>query len=258
MGSVPTAANDPIFWLHHCNIDRLWAAWSSAGNQAPAQTGAKKWSATKFVFVGPDGARAEAAIDTVADPARLPYGYDNLPALARPRVLTAGRKVAENTLLQSPRAAGRAARNGAARVELGAAPTTVPMTAVAAQASLRALAPGAGRSAAGRVVLSLRELQAQRDPGMTYEVFVDLPLGAPPEVADQHYVGLINFFGVAASSGHGGHGGRDVELDVTDVISRLNSSGRLLDRTAITLVPVGTPAPSSAPAIAGGIEVRTR
>jgi tyrosinase len=24
MGSVPTSARDPIFWLHHCNIDPLW------------------------------------------------------------------------------------------------------------------------------------------------------------------------------------------------------------------------------------------
>ena len=23
---------DPIFWLHHCNIDRLWAQWQDAGN----------------------------------------------------------------------------------------------------------------------------------------------------------------------------------------------------------------------------------
>lgn len=22
-----TSPNDPIFWLHHCNVDRLWAAW---------------------------------------------------------------------------------------------------------------------------------------------------------------------------------------------------------------------------------------
>lgn len=22
-----TSPNDPVFWLHHCNIDRLWAAW---------------------------------------------------------------------------------------------------------------------------------------------------------------------------------------------------------------------------------------
>ena len=31
MGEVPTAAADPIFWVHHCHIDRLWAAWINAG-----------------------------------------------------------------------------------------------------------------------------------------------------------------------------------------------------------------------------------
>jgi len=29
MGSVPTAAYDPIFYLHHANLDRLWAAWQA-------------------------------------------------------------------------------------------------------------------------------------------------------------------------------------------------------------------------------------
>ena len=27
MADVPTAPNDPVFFLHHCNIDRLWALW---------------------------------------------------------------------------------------------------------------------------------------------------------------------------------------------------------------------------------------
>jgi hypothetical protein len=29
MGSVPYAAFDPIFYLHHANVDRLWAAWQA-------------------------------------------------------------------------------------------------------------------------------------------------------------------------------------------------------------------------------------
>lgn len=32
MGHVPTAALDPIFYLHHGNIDRMWAAWNDHGN----------------------------------------------------------------------------------------------------------------------------------------------------------------------------------------------------------------------------------
>jgi tyrosinase len=27
MANVPVAANDPVFFLHHCNIDRIWAEW---------------------------------------------------------------------------------------------------------------------------------------------------------------------------------------------------------------------------------------
>lgn len=34
MGSVPTAAGDPVFWLHHANIDRFWEAWLN-GHQVP-------------------------------------------------------------------------------------------------------------------------------------------------------------------------------------------------------------------------------
>ncbi|HEY9753882.1 MAG TPA: tyrosinase family protein [Oculatellaceae cyanobacterium] len=29
MQTVPTAPNDPVFFLHHCNTDRLWAQWQA-------------------------------------------------------------------------------------------------------------------------------------------------------------------------------------------------------------------------------------
>lgn len=30
MGAPSSAANDPVFWLHHCNVDRLWDVWQQA------------------------------------------------------------------------------------------------------------------------------------------------------------------------------------------------------------------------------------
>jgi tyrosinase len=30
MGSIPTAPADPVFWMHHANIDRLWAVWQAS------------------------------------------------------------------------------------------------------------------------------------------------------------------------------------------------------------------------------------
>ncbi len=34
MSSVPTAPADPIFWMHHCNIDRLWWVWQKKPGNA--------------------------------------------------------------------------------------------------------------------------------------------------------------------------------------------------------------------------------
>ena len=30
-----TSPNDPVFFLHHCNVDRLWARWQYAHPNAP-------------------------------------------------------------------------------------------------------------------------------------------------------------------------------------------------------------------------------
>ena len=41
MMSVPTAPCDPIFWMHHCEIDRIWAEWQAANpGQHPGLVGA--------------------------------------------------------------------------------------------------------------------------------------------------------------------------------------------------------------------------
>jgi tyrosinase len=30
MSSIPTAPADPLFWMHHANIDRLWWKWQKS------------------------------------------------------------------------------------------------------------------------------------------------------------------------------------------------------------------------------------
>ena len=52
MGQIPTAAGDPIFWLHHCNIDRIWTAWNASGGRNPVSTNGTNWEDISFVFVG--------------------------------------------------------------------------------------------------------------------------------------------------------------------------------------------------------------
>lgn len=38
---LPTSPNDPVFFLHHANVDRLWATWQAAhpGKKYEPRTG---------------------------------------------------------------------------------------------------------------------------------------------------------------------------------------------------------------------------
>ena len=49
MGSFETAGLDPIFWLHHANIDRLWAVWRARDSQHTDPT-ESAWLKMSFPF----------------------------------------------------------------------------------------------------------------------------------------------------------------------------------------------------------------
>jgi len=43
MASVPTAAFDPVFWVHHSNIDRIWAVWECLPERTWGNLPAAAW-----------------------------------------------------------------------------------------------------------------------------------------------------------------------------------------------------------------------
>ena len=76
MGDPNTAALDPIFWLHHANVDRLWTRWIALAGGRANPTSAP-WATTKFTFFRPDGSTAQLSGAEVVDSAsQLNYGYD--------------------------------------------------------------------------------------------------------------------------------------------------------------------------------------
>ncbi|GAB3092579.1 tyrosinase family protein [Lysobacter terrae] len=78
MGSVPTAARDPVFYLHHCNIDRYWECWSKSGKANPGAP----WTTDTFPFRTLSGHRDARAGD-VGRTSDVGYTYDNLPCRER-------------------------------------------------------------------------------------------------------------------------------------------------------------------------------
>ena len=79
MGSFTRAPLDPIFWVHHCNIDRLWEVWTRIpGNANP--TSADFLDAVSFPFRDVNGQRVNMTSRQVVDTRAAPlfYIYDDI------------------------------------------------------------------------------------------------------------------------------------------------------------------------------------
>lgn len=77
MKNPATATADPMFWLHHCNIDRVWATWQAMRDRSvyPAE-----WLATPLTgYVDTEGKPAAAqAVSSTLDIAALGFGFERL------------------------------------------------------------------------------------------------------------------------------------------------------------------------------------
>src|SRR5262249_57470534 len=83
MSSVPTAAGDPIFWLHHANIDRLWNVWLNQGEGRtnpvdPAYLG------TSYAFADETGDVVTVQVRDIMNSAALGYAYEGVTNPAGP------------------------------------------------------------------------------------------------------------------------------------------------------------------------------
>lgn len=86
MDSPATAAQDPIFWLHHTNIDRLWEVWLSLPDSVPltAAGGASaflvtQWRSAIFWF-GSEQSPSTYTMDDIEDlnSAKMGYRYESI------------------------------------------------------------------------------------------------------------------------------------------------------------------------------------
>jgi len=73
--------NDPLFWVHHANIDRMWESWNRLGHENPTDP---KWLDRKFTFADRKGQRVDVAVSAVNRLAQLGYEYDNYAQAPKP------------------------------------------------------------------------------------------------------------------------------------------------------------------------------
>ncbi|HEU0054345.1 MAG TPA: tyrosinase family protein [Longimicrobium sp.] len=253
---------DPIFWLHHCNIDRLWAQWNALGRRDTTDT---LWVEFPFSgnFVNSQGQSISYTVSGLRDVTRLGYTYDTLPqqqptfAVAAAAALDA---IAERPSLlerartryvaRAPRAAGL---GETADFTVETERSAVPLAAAAAAAADQLETEAAPEES--KVVAIIQDVSPPKDPRVTVNIFLSCPYAsADTPTTDPHYVGNFTFFGVHGDEeggdhgehhhhGHEGHPStQDFAYDITDTVARLRALEPDLDsKLTLQLVPVPHP-----------------
>ena len=229
MSDVLLAARDPIFWLHHANIDRLWVRWKAlAGRFNPSDAA---WLNTNFSFYDEAGStvtmRGAQILDTVAQlryryvscfPAPLPEDVTNVCPLDPCALQTYDR------IGTRPPRPTRYPLGYAPGPQLGYKPVDVYLPIpYEAQQYLRGYAddPYGGND----IRLDLYDIAQYQEPQVYYEVYANLPDPYGARYESPHYVGNIDFYALMKPDPTG-------EMDHSTMnMSALNSRSLSLLRT---------------------------
>ncbi|WP_295316421.1 tyrosinase family protein [Roseobacter sp.] len=203
-----TAAFDPVFWLHHCNIDRLWETWRQ--DPLHADPDSPLWlTGQSFDMHDGQGQPFSYTAQDMLDTTQILHGYlyDTIPSPVSP-----GGAAPDDTEALAMSSSGDPDLAGASEtpVRLG---RTVTRTRVQMNPDVALAGPEEAPGSTRRVYLELQGIRGTGAAG-NYAVLIDLPGDNMVPVR----AGVLSTFGHArasrADAPHGGSGLNQV-FDIT-------------------------------------------
>ena len=261
MSYTSSAALDPIFWLHHANIDRLWAVWLARDptNKNPKDAAWLKGptKARSFALYGPDGKDRPANPQDVLSTTALGYDYDDISDPLKGETRRLMRLTALQPRLNALAATGKAEDRKMARkppkaellgsndevVSLGPNPVrsriklaSRPLTTLSKSFTKSLMAmntPGEP----DRVFLHLEKIRGKDGSGI-FDVILHQP-GAPARSPGTK-AGSISLFGLEqASKREGRHGGNGLNktIEITKAVDAMKLDPAQAKNLDVEIVP---------------------
>jgi len=253
MSDPGIAALDPVFYLHHSNIDRMWAQWNTDGNINPTLSnwlnGPPATGERAFVMPMPGGTSwvyTPADVDALQ---QLNYTYDDLSAAvsmlgASSALSVRLQKLGVRSMATESQDSGKdrnsskdtstdselvGAHDGALLVKSSGARANVRLDPGVRSRMSKNLERASVQAEPDRAYLQLENVRGARD-AQTLQVFVN-----------GHLAGAVALFGLRRASlkdDHHGGSGLSFELDVTDIIDTLYLENALnLDSLDVKILP---------------------
>ena len=238
---------DPIFWLHHANVDRLWA------HAAVRSVNKPDFLNGKFKFYKPDGSDSEVRVAELISHRGLGYRYDD---------------ESERVLFGSA-PYGKTREVTEASVFVGRLPGPVrsgqPQTATApAPQAFRTAFESVGRADAESdptpIRLTVEGVATPADQDVAVRVFLNTSQAtADTSIDGPGYVGTFTFFDHAPGAGHD-HAAEDrgFTFDATNAARRLQQNGLYTPGQPFTVTLVTVPLRQPAANVVGAKMVEVK
>lgn len=232
MGDVPWAAADPIFWLHHCNIDRVWAGWIQSGGKNPATGG---FLEEQFTFANASGDSIQVSVGNMLKsmeplydetPKRGPF-----PPAGPLQVAGTGRLEGDRPVSAKP-----GAMETVRLMQPPQGPGSGPLPVSGSQ--------GTKKFGKARLVVRLEGIIATGPAQQAFEVYVRSAGNARLNPQSPSYLGSINFFGAGHSHAAAGHdpAGKTVSLPVSEPARQLlDAQGPTPELVFVAIGQAGNP-----------------
>lgn len=224
MGAVPYSSNDPIFWIHHCNIDRLWQCWMSKGYKTP-----EKLMAKRFAYVNERGRLVNKRVSTLFDGSLIDYVYEQPSNCARedtrPEAAPAAVAMSAETVRSAKAALAEPVSIGSSDAHAITAAITEKRVTLPAAGSLSNPRQFALQESAVLPVgteLVLHDIEFVQHPQANFRIY----LQRADDVERRIYVGTLTFFSEeAAGEAHHPQPEDTRVFDVTDELQQLDFEG---------------------------------
>ena len=193
MSQVPSAAFDPIFWVHHAEIDYIWQQWMNSPKGQKPSLAALKASPIPYQFFDRDGKAVNLSVDQAYTMAfSLPVTYDTMQA-------------PQNVAEANQRMSEKEEESAAAPTEIAHSTTPQVVKGKETKLSMKLetvpdvndrVAPEPNR----RVILHLL-VSFKKEPKGSYHVYLQDPADKQAGGAPK-FIGNMTFFGAAHHAHH--------------------------------------------------------
>ena len=214
MGAFESAARDPIFWLHHCNIDRLWESWRSPASNGTSSRDPKgpkstSWMNKSFTFASVDGTPSVKNASESLSIGGLGYRYDRLQNIGI--IAFAGANPNADTVTVTTVA--ETGSGVTATVATGNTPIVMSLTPAVPADKAKALARDGGNQ-----FWLVIDVATTRNPASLFEVEVKVKKSVTGTATEQRTVQTFNLFNAGMHKRHGMGYKTAWQVDVSELV----------------------------------------